>query len=323
MTRPEIREFTVNIHREEGEHLKRKLRDTEIMRGAGTPYGPEYKWADDLYKKWTDDFDWYFLQDKIYELPHDMGEFEDVKIDFLHSRSKTADAIPLLVVHGWPAVFYEFSRVGSPLSHPVNENEQAFHVLVPSLPGFSCSHWPPKAGLTLQDTVRVLDSVMKKLGYNEYMVQYGDRRLFVGRELEMRYTPSCELTHFNFISSEMPDNAKSWIEREHAIAERMEDLYENHLGYAVCMCTRPHTIEIGLHDNPMGIIIMPSMLCFSENLPNEEFAEFTTDFRSNSLKVEMTRKVVYYKEHDNGGHFAALECPGEELEEVTYMIEKI
>ncbi|KAK6829007.1 hypothetical protein RU639_003408 [Aspergillus parasiticus] len=84
----------------------------------------------------------------------------------------------------------------------------------------------------------------------------------------------------------------------------------------------------------MGILIMPSMLCFSENLPNEEFAEFTTDFCSNSLKVEMTGKVVYYKEHDNGGHLAALECPGElvqdvrelavqELEEVTYMIEKI
>ncbi|PIG85449.1 hypothetical protein AARAC_007085 [Aspergillus arachidicola] len=318
MTSPEIREFTVNIPREEGERLKRMLRDTEIMRGAGTPY------------------------DEINELPHDMGEFEGVKIHFRHSRSKTANAIPLLLIHWWPAVFYEFSRVWGPLSYPVNENEQAFHVVVLSVLGSCCFDWLLKAGWTLQDTVRVFDSVMKKLGYNEYMAQCGGRRLFVGRELGMRYTPSCKLIHFNFIPSKMPDNPKSWTEREHAIAERMEDWYENHLGYAVCMRTRPHTIGIGLHDNPMGILIMPFMLRFSENLPNEEFAVSTTDFCSNSLMVEMTGKVVYYKgsippslfyyelvrlmrglEHDNGGHFAALECPGEELEEVAYMIEKI
>ncbi|KAE8308466.1 Alpha/Beta hydrolase protein [Aspergillus transmontanensis] len=241
MTSPEIREFTVNIPREEGERLKRMLRDTEIMRGAGTPYGPEYKWADDLYKKRTDDFDWYFVQDKINELPHDMGEFEGVKIHFRHSRSKTANAIPLLLIHWWPAVFYEFSRVWGPLSYPVNENEQAFHVVVPSVPGLRLVDWPPKAGWTLQDTAKVFDSVMKKLGYNEYMVQCGGRRYFVGRELGMRYRPSCKLIHFNFIPSEMPDNAKCWTEREHAIAERMEDWYENHLGYAVCMRTRVRT----------------------------------------------------------------------------------
>lgn len=138
------------------------------------------------------------------------------------------------------------------------------------------------------------------------------------------------------------------------------------------MLWQPHTIRIGLHDK---ILIMPSTRCFSENLPNEEFVEFTTDFCSSSLKVrfgyssflgdtehsskrmvEMTGKVVYHQgstppppppfylfhyelvrlmrglEHDNGGHFAALECPGElvqdvrelaaqELEEVAYIID--
>ncbi|RMZ39054.1 epoxide hydrolase [Aspergillus flavus] len=353
MTSPEIREFTVKIPRERGERLKRKPRDTrlpgqEIVPGAGTRYGPEYNWTDDLYEKWTDGFDWYFVQDKINEPSHYIGEFEAVQIHFRHSRSKTANAIPLLLIHWWPAVFYEFSRVWGPMLHPVNENEQALHVVVPSVPGFCCSNWPPKAGWTLQDTVRLFDSVMKKLGYNEYMVQCGGTRHFVGRELGMRCTPSCKLIHFNFIPSEMPNNAKSWTEREHAIAERKEDRYENHLGYAVCMRTRPHTIRIGLHDK---ILIMPSTRCFSENLPNEEFVEFTTDFCSSSLKVrfgyssflgdtehsskrmvEMTGKVVYHQEHDNGGHFAALECPGElvqdvrelaaqELEEVAYIID--
>ncbi|GMG31309.1 unnamed protein product [Aspergillus oryzae] len=326
----------------------------DIVTGLSTT-GPEYNWTDDLYEKWTDDFDWYFVQDKINEPSHYIGEFEAVQIHFRHSRSKTANAIPLLLIHWWPAVFYEFSRVWGPMLHPVNENEQALHVVVPSVPGFCCSNWPPKAGWTLQDTVRLFDSVMKKLGYNEYMVQCGGTRHFVGRELGMRCTPSCKLIHFNFIPSEMPNNAKSWTEREHAIAERKED-------------------RIGLHDK---ILIMPSTRCFSENLPNEEFVEFTTDFCSSSLKVrfgyssflgdtehsskrmvEMTGKVVYYQgstppppppppfylfhyelvrlmrglEHDNGGHFAALECPGElvqdvrelaaqELEEVAYIID--
>ncbi|GMF66803.1 unnamed protein product [Aspergillus oryzae] len=175
--------------------------------------GPEYRWAEDLYKKWTDDFDWYSVQDKINELPHYIGEFEGVKIHFLHARSETANAIPLLLIHGWPGTFYEFSRGWGPLSRPADENEQAFHVVVPSLPEFCWSDWPPKAGWTLQDTARVFDSMMKKLGYDEYMVQCGGWGHFVGRELGMRYTQSCKLIHFNFVPSEMPDNVKSWTER--------------------------------------------------------------------------------------------------------------
>ncbi|EIT75202.1 alpha/beta hydorlase superfamily protein [Aspergillus oryzae 100-8] len=220
MTSPEIRDFTVDIPGEE-------LRDTrlpgrEVVPGAGTRYGPEYKWAEDLYKKWTDDFDWYSVQDKINELPHYIGEFEGVKIHFLHARSETANAIPLLLTDGWPGNFYEFSRVWGPLSRPADENEQAFHVVVPSLPGFCWSDWPPKAGWTLQDTARVFDSMMKKLGYDEYMVQCGGWGHFVGRELGLRYTQPCKLIHFNIVPSEMPDNVKRWTEREHAISNRLD-----------------------------------------------------------------------------------------------------
>lgn len=178
------------------------------------------------------------MQEEINQFPHYTGEFKGVNIHFLHARSESADAIPLLLIHGWPGSFYEFSRVWGPLSHPVGENEQAFHVVVPSLPGFCWSDWPTKAGWTLQDTAKVFDSLMIELGYDEYMVQCGDWGHFVGRELGARYTQSCKLIHFNFAPSALPENADERTEREQAVADRVDDWLENHLGYAVCMRTR-------------------------------------------------------------------------------------
>ncbi|KAL3472073.1 Alpha/Beta hydrolase protein [Aspergillus californicus] len=292
----------VNIPQEEAERLKRKLKDTrlpgrEIVPDAGNKYGPSYAWAADSLEKWKNDFDW---------------------IHFLHARAEKPDAIPLLLVHGWPGSFYEFSRLWGPLSHPENPNDQAFHVVVPSIPGFCWSDWPPRAGWTLQDTARIFDQLMKKLGYHEYMIQCGD------------------WGHFS----------------ESTVAGRVDDWLENHLGYAICMRTRPHTIGIDLNDNPVGILMwvgekyneaadpqkqklpswseailttaslyffsdctMPSMLCYYENVRHENFAMFTFD-PSNQVQVpfsyssffwdtepsskravERTGNLVYYREN--------------------------
>lgn len=167
-----IQPFKVDIPKEEVERLKRKLKDTrlppkEIVPNAGTKYGPTYKWAKDLHEAWINDFDWYPIQDQINSAPHFITHVEDVKIHFVHARSKREDAIPLIMVHGWPGSFYEFNQVWGPLSNPSNPSMPAFHVVVPSMPGYCFSDWPPKAGWTLQDTARLFDALMKRLGYKQ------------------------------------------------------------------------------------------------------------------------------------------------------------
>lgn len=205
--------------------------------------GPSFAWAKDLLDTWKSDFDWFEIQNQLNEYPHYLAWVESVKIHFLHARAEQPRAIPLLLINGWPGSFYEFSRVWGPLSHPANPNDQAFHVVVPSLPGFCWSDWPPRAGWTLQDTARIFDQLMKKLGYHTYMVQCGDWGHFVGRELGARYTDSCKLIHFNFAPSALPDSVER-TERERAVGARVDDWLENHMGYAICMRTRVSTLPI-------------------------------------------------------------------------------
>ena len=177
------------------------------------------------------------MQKEINEYPHYLTTIEDIKIHFLHARAEKSDAIPLLLVHGWPGSFYEFSRVWGQLSHPADSSTQAFHVVVPSMPGFCWSDWPPRAGWTLQDNARIFDKLMKRLGYDEYMIQCGDWGYFVGRELGAKYADSCKLLHFNFAPSPLPEGAE-YTEREKAVAARVDDWITNHIGYAICMRTR-------------------------------------------------------------------------------------
>ncbi|KAH0387653.1 alpha/beta-hydrolase, partial [Aureobasidium melanogenum] len=364
----DIMAFKVDILPVEVERLQRKLHDTRlpgrpIVPDAGTEYGPSYDWAEDLLEAWKHDFDWSAAQDMMNVYPHYLARIENMRIHFLHVRSQRSGAIPLLMVHGWPGSFWEFSQVWGPLSNPEDADAQAFHVVVPSLPGFCWSDWPPHSGWTLQNTARVFDILMKNLGYKRYMVQSGDWGHFVGRELGSRYTESCKLLHCNFSPGSLPKGVE-YTDREQAVASRVDDWMKNHLGYAVCMRTRPHTIGLALHDNPMGILmwigekyneaadpekqkrpfwteailttaslyyftgcIMPSMLTYYENIPHEEFASFTTSPEnrikvpygytsffwdtepSSKRAVERTGNLVYYKERDDGGHFAALEQP--------------
>ncbi|TIC99803.1 putative epoxide hydrolase [Colletotrichum higginsianum] len=377
----QIQDFKVDIPAAEVERLQRKLRDTRlpgkpVVPDAGPNYGPEYQWAENLYNAWTTDFNWYDVQEEMNQVPHHIATIEDLQIHFVHARSDRLKAIPLLAVHGWPGSFWEFSQVWGPLSNPTDPNDPAFHVVAPSMPGFCWSSWPPRSGWKLQDNARVFDKLMKGLGYNEYMVQCGDWGHFVGRELGSKYTDSCKLVHCNFAPSPMPDGAE-YTDREKRVAERGEDWLQNHIGYAVAMRTRPHTIGIALHDNPMGTLmwvgekyneaanpenqakpfwtkailttvslyfftgcILPSMLPYYESPSHEDFNEFVmqeenrirvpfgyTSFLfdtepASRRAVERTGDLVFYRERDNAGHFAALEHPDGLMQDVRDLVKQ-
>ncbi|KAF7587411.1 hypothetical protein BBP40_007251 [Aspergillus hancockii] len=320
-----IRPFKIDIPKTKVDRLKAKLNDTRlpgrsIVPDAGTKYGPTYEWAVNLYEAWKNDFDWYAVQDEMNAFPHYTTEIEDVQVHFLHAKAERSDSIPLLMIHGWPGSFWEFSQVWGPLSHPESPHDIAFDVVVPSMPGFCWSSWPPRSGWTLKDNARIFDILMKRLGYDKYMVQCGDWGQFVGRELGAQYTDSCKLLHLNFAPSPLPEDIE-YTKREKAVAARVDDWVENHIGYAVCMRTRPHTIGIALHDKPLGILmwvgekyneaadpntqktlfwtkailttaslyfftgcVMPSMLTYYENVRHHEFAAYAMQ-PENRIKI--------------------------------------
>lgn len=184
-------------------------------------------------------------------------EGSPLKVHFTHTRSTKADpnAIPIILVHGWPGSFHEFDRVVDSLANPTSVSDPAFHVVVPSLPGFCWSSPPPRRGWTMQDTARVFHKLMLELGYTSYVAQAGDWGSFVAREMGARFD-ECKAVHLNFcpVALDAGINEADLTPRERKVKVRCQNWLDNHLGYAVCMRTRPHTIGVALADNPVGIL---------------------------------------------------------------------
>ncbi|KAI0394736.1 Alpha/Beta hydrolase protein [Xylariaceae sp. FL0594] len=184
----EIHSFDPTIPQPEVDRLWRKLRDTRlpeqpVVPDAGDDYGPPLDWIHQLYGYWANNFDWDTAQRRIASWKNYTTEIEGLTIHFVHQPSRQDDAIPLLLAHGWPGSWFEFSRCIDPLSNPAGDDtstsqsrpQPAFHVVVPSIPGFTWSSGPPGRGWTLQDTARIFDTLMhERLGYGSYVAQGGD-----------------------------------------------------------------------------------------------------------------------------------------------------
>lgn len=375
----EIRPFSISIPQSEVARLFRKLRDTripesDIVPGAGTSYGFTTEWATDLYNFWVTKYSWDDAQRQMTRWPHYTTELEGMTVHFVHQRSKSPHAFPILLVHGWPGSFYEFSQVIDPLSDEYAD--VSFHCVVPSLPGFCGSSGPPK-GWTLQDTARIFHALMLRLGYHEYVVQAGDWGHWVGRELGARYSDACRAIHFNYAPGVLPPGTEL-TEREKGVQDRRKDWLENHLGYAVLMRTRPHTIGWMMQDNPVAIMVwigekynelahpekqkanawkthilttvslyylsncsMTASLVYYENVRHEKFAEFAahpdnrivapfgyTSFfwdsaPSSGRAVAQTGNMVFFRERNDGGHFACLEGPMDVVEDVRELVKEV
>jgi len=372
-----VKPYKIAIPDVEVDRYYRKIRDTrvptkDIVPNAGNDYGFTTEWATDLYETWTNNYDWREEERNINRWPHFTTELEGLDIHFIHARSSSSTAFPLLMVHGWPGSFHEFDQVIGPLTEP--STARPFHCIVPSLPGFCWSSGPPR-GWKLQDTARIFHKLMQRLGYHEYAVQTGDWGHWVGRELGANYSDACRAVHFNFAPAPLPEGAEL-TDREAKVAARVDEWLENHMGYAIMMRTRPHTVGWMLQDNPVGIMvwlgekyneaadpakqgraewkrhilttvslyyfsncIMTSSLPYYENVRHENFAAFAmrpenrikcpfgyTSFfwdtePSSRRAVERTGNLVFYSERNDGGHFAATECPDGIVDDVREVVD--
>jgi hypothetical protein len=145
--------------------------------------------------------------------------------------------------------------------HPNNSNDQASHVIVPSIPGLGWSDWPPRAGWALQDTACIFDQLMKTLSCSEYMAQCGDWGHFVDRELGAKYTTYCKLIHVHFAPSALPQQVQP-TDRESSVAARVDNRLETYLGYTICLRSRVSnwTICVIISANATTHSLTPSAL---------------------------------------------------------------
>ncbi|KAH8824773.1 epoxide hydrolase [Flagelloscypha sp. PMI_526] len=267
----------VEFSNERVERMKYKVQDfelpeAEVVPGADWDYGVTIEWAKKLQDYWTNSFNWKRAEDKINKWPHFTVDIEGISVHFIHQLSSHENAIPIMLIHGWPGSFYEFHKVIEPLTNPP-AGEQAFHVVVPSLPGFGFSSNPPRKSWTVKDTARIFDILMSQvLKYEEYGVQGGDWGSVVSTHMSFYnglkavhlnmctatspYTPLLLAAHF-ILPSSWSQSLFKWLytpTEYHDIAHTIRS-FKVGSGYYHEQATQPMTIGYALNDSPMGIAI--------------------------------------------------------------------
>ncbi|MET8779751.1 epoxide hydrolase [Nocardia sp. NPDC004654] len=189
-TEQDIRPFRIEIPQAQIDRLHARLADTlwpDELPGVGWDKGMPVSYLKSLAEYWRTGYDWRAAEARLNELPQFVTEIDGEQVHFLHVRSPEPDALPLVLSHGWPATFVEFLDVLGPLSDPRahgGDPADAFHLVVPSLPGFAFSSVGPKVGEgSTEHYAQVVAKLMARLGYDRYGAQGGDAGYFVSTEL--------------------------------------------------------------------------------------------------------------------------------------------
>ena len=201
---------------------------------------------------WADGYDFAAAQARLHRFPQFRHQVDGLGIHFLHLPSPHADAMPLVLTHGWPGTYVEFLDVIDALANP-DDPADAFHVVVPSLPGYAYSDKPRAPGWNIPRIARAWDTLMRDLGYDRYGAQGGDWGAMVTTSIGQQCAEHVTGIHtnmplVNFAECDMTD----LTEREAAALARVGEHAEWGMGYSAEQSTRPQTLGYGLTDSPAG-----------------------------------------------------------------------
>jgi pimeloyl-ACP methyl ester carboxylesterase len=254
----EIVSFTYNASQSVLEDLKRRLRDTRWPEhepvndwSQGVPLAKQRALID----YWRDRYDWRRAEAALNRFPQYRTTIDGLGIHFIHLRSKHPNALPIILTHGWPSTIQLFRDVIGPLADPTahgGRSEDAFHIVVPSLPGFGFSDKPTERGWNAVRTAKAWAVLMERLGYKRYVAQGGDWGAFVTTALAQQHPPGLAAIHLNF-PQVIPDVIPKTLtpEQQRAI-EILTRFREEGSGYSAIQGTRPQTIGYALLDSPAG-----------------------------------------------------------------------
>ena len=206
----------------------------------------------DLCAYWANGYDWRRCEAALNALPQFMTQIDGLSIHFLHVRSPRPDAVPLILTHGWPGSVMEFMKVVGPLSDPA-PNAPAFHLVIPSLPGYGFSDKPVTTGWGVEKIADAWITLMRRLGYNRFFAQGGDWGAAVTTAIAMAAPPELAGIHLNMplVFPEEGDFA-DLTPAEAKTVERMQYYQDHDAGYAKLQGTRPQTVGYALADSPVG-----------------------------------------------------------------------
>ncbi|MGW3353051.1 epoxide hydrolase family protein [Nonomuraea rubra] len=243
-----IHPFRIEIPQQDLDDLRARLAMTrwqDQLPGTGWERGVPVGYLRELAEYWRTGYDWRAHEARLNELPHYTTTIDGQHLHFVHVRSARADALPLMLLHGWPGTFVEFLDVIEPLSRD-------FHLVIPSLPGFGFSTPLSAPGWDAARSARAFTELMARLGYPRYGVQGGDAGAFIAPEMGKHAPDHVVGIHLNAaITFPIGQDGEmdGLSEEERARWSAMENMND---GYLQTQSKRPQTVSYGLHDSPVG-----------------------------------------------------------------------
>ena len=264
-----IRPFRVNIPEEALVDMKRRLAATRFP-GKETvgdrSQGVRLANLEEFVRYWGTDYDWRKAEAKLNALPQFMTTIDGVDIHFIHVRSKEPNALPVIVTHGYPGSVIEQLKIIDPLTNPTvygGKADDAFDVVIPSIPGFGFSGKPTGTGWNPDRIASAWAELMKRLGYTRYVAQGGDWGSPISGAMARQAAPGLLGIHINLPATVPPEISAALAagdgppaglsEKERAAFESLDTFFKKYRAYGAVMGTRPQTIGYALTDSPAGL----------------------------------------------------------------------
>jgi pimeloyl-ACP methyl ester carboxylesterase len=264
-----IRPFRVDIPQAALDDLRKRVVATRWPDKETVPdrsQGAQLADLQALVRYWGTDYDWRKLEAKLNALPQFITNIDGLDIHFIHVRSRQPNALPVLVTHGWPGSVIEQLKIIAPLTDPAAHGgraQDAFDVVIPSLPGYGFSGKPIGAGWDPDHIARAWAELMKRIGYTRYVAQGGDWGSPITTAMARQAPPGLLGIHLSLPATVPPEVGAAlgaggpapagFSEKERAAFDGLDAFNKMDRGYAVMMATRPQTVGYGATDSPVGL----------------------------------------------------------------------
>ncbi len=257
MASGEVREFTIAVPEVDIDDLRARLARTrwpEAPTVSDWSQGVPVGYLREVCDFWADGYDWRRCESDLNAHPNAVAEIAGIDVHFQHIRSRHDAAMPLIITHGWPGSVVEFQKIIGPLTDPEAHGgtaDDAFHLVMPSLPGFGWSGKPTTAGTGVEAVATMWDELMVRLGYDSYIAQGGDWGASVTSIMGSQDLGHCRGIHLNMpLAGPTPEAKSDPTPADVAALEALDYYLSSDSGYATIQSTRPQSIGYGLVDSP-------------------------------------------------------------------------
>jgi epoxide hydrolase len=264
-----IQPFTIHVPQAELDDLRRRLEQTrwpDELPGLGWDYGVPLSYVKDLAEYWRTGYDWRKWEAKLNQFAQFTTTIDGQNIHFLHACSPEPDALPLILTHGWPGSVVEYLDVIEPLTNPRafgGDPADAFHVVIPSLPGYGFSGPTLEAGWNQYRIARAWAALMDRLGYARYGAVGNDAGSMISPELgriDPDHVVGAHVTQLYSLPSGDPAELADLSPEEQHQMELLQWFFHNKMAYNTLMSQQPQTVAYALMDSPTGLLAWNAQL---------------------------------------------------------------